>query len=79
MILDFLLFLYWTLYNTDNSCKLTLSVRVKADLDRTIFAYDYCVQLAYIMTFDHPHAHNIVSYDIHNVSYECHVVLYREN
>ena len=56
-----------------------LSVRVKADLDSTIFAYDYCAQLAYIMTFDHPRAHNIVSYDIHNVSYECHVVLYREN
>ena len=59
---------------------LTLSVHVKADLDSTIFAYDYCAQLAYIMTFDHPHAHNIiVSYDIHNVSYECHVVLYHEN
>ena len=73
MILAFLLLLYWTLF------RLTLSVSVKADLDSTIFAYDCCAQLAYIMTFDHPHAHNVVSYDIHNVSYECHVVLYREN
>ena len=23
-----------------------------------IFAYDYHAQLAYVMTFDHPHAHN---------------------
>ena len=31
---------------------------VKADLDGTIFAYDYRARLAYVMTFDHPHAHS---------------------
>lgn len=33
-------------------------VTLKADLDGTIFAYDYCAWLAYVWTFDHPHAHN---------------------
>ena len=32
---------------------------LKADLDGTIFAYDYRGRLAYFMTFDHPHAHNL--------------------
>ena len=31
---------------------------VKADLDGTIFAYDYRARLAYVMAFDHPDAHN---------------------
>lgn len=26
-----------------------------------IFAYDYHAQLAYVMTFDHPHTHNFHS------------------
>ena len=37
-----------------------LMVFLKADLDSAIFAYDrtICERLAYVMTFDHPHAHN---------------------
>ena len=35
-----------------------------------IFAYDYRAQLAYVITFDHPHG-TIFTYDIHNVSYKC--------
>ena len=31
---------------------------VKADEDGTIFAYDYRARITYVMTFDHPHAHN---------------------
>ena len=31
---------------------------LKADLDSAFFAYDYCAQLAYIGTFNHPHVHN---------------------
>ena len=30
-----------------------------ANLDGIIFAYDYCARLAYVMTFDHPHANNL--------------------
>ena len=30
----------------------------KADLDGAIFAYDYCARLAYVMIFDHLHAHS---------------------
>ena len=33
-------------------------VSLKADLDSTIFAYDYRARLAFVMIFDHPHAHN---------------------
>ena len=47
---------------------ITPQSRAKADLDSTIFAYNYRAQLAYVTTFDHPHVH---TYDIHNVSYEC--------
>ena len=31
---------------------------VKADLDGTIFTYDCRARITYVMTFDHPHAHN---------------------
>ena len=31
---------------------------LKADLHGTIFAYDYRVRIAYVMTYDHPHTHN---------------------
>ena len=31
---------------------------LKADLDGTISAYDYRERLAYVMAFDHSHAHN---------------------
>ena len=31
---------------------------LKADLDGTIFAYDCRERLAYVMAFDHSHAHN---------------------
>ena len=47
--------------------KLQLVVKIfgndclNADLDSKIFAYDYCAQLAYIMTFNHLHAHNFHS------------------
>ena len=37
---------------------------VKADLDGTIFAYDYRARLTYVMTFDHP-TRTIFTYDIH--------------
>ena len=37
---------------------ITPQSRVKADLDSTIFAYNYRAQLAYVTTFDHPHVHN---------------------
>ena len=30
-----------------------------ADLDSIVYAYNYCVRLAYVMTFDHPHTHNL--------------------
>ena len=30
---------------------------LKADLHGTIFAYDYRVRIAYVMTYDHPHIH----------------------
>ena len=30
---------------------------LKADLHGTIFAYDYRVRIAYVMTYDHPHRH----------------------
>ena len=43
---------------------------VKADLDGTIFTYDYRARLAYAMTFDHPHAHNFLIRRPH-VSYDC--------
>ena len=43
---------------------------VKADLDGTSFAYDYRARLAYVMTFDHPHAHNFFIRHPH-VSYGC--------
>ena len=35
---------------------ITPQSRVKADLDSTIFAYNYRAQLAYVTTFDHPRA-----------------------
>ena len=31
---------------------------LNANLDSAIFAYDYRVGLAYVMTFDHPHVCN---------------------
>ena len=31
---------------------------LKADVEGMIFAYNYHVRLAYVMTFDHPHVHN---------------------
>ena len=31
---------------------------VKADLDGSIFAYNYRAGLTYVMTFDHPHVHD---------------------
>ena len=37
---------------------MALSSFIKADLDGTIFAYNYSGRLAYIMTFDHPQAHD---------------------
>ena len=37
---------------------MALSSFIKADLDGTIFAYNYRARLAYIMTFDHPQAHD---------------------
>ena len=43
---------------------------VKADLDGTIFTYDYRARLAYAMTFDQPHAHNFLIRHPH-VSYGC--------
>ena len=45
-----------------------------ADLDSMIFAYDYCVGLAYVMTFDHPHVRNFhlphprMSYGCHGIN-----------
>ena len=38
---------------------------VKADLDGTIFTYDYRARLAYAMTFDPIHTRTIFSYDVH--------------
>ena len=43
---------------------------VKADLHGTSFAYDYRARLAYVMTFDYPHAHNFFIRHPH-VSYGC--------
>ena len=43
---------------------------VKADLHGTSFAYDYRARLAYVMTFDHPHAHNFLIRRPY-VSYDC--------
>ena len=37
---------------------MALSSFIKADLDGTIFAYNYRARLAYIMTFDHPQTHD---------------------
>ena len=48
-----------------------MDISLKADLDGKILAYDYRAQLVYVMTFDYPHVYNF-TYDIHNVSYECH-------
>ena len=43
----------WTCITVDSS-----QLSLKADVEGTNFAYDYRVQLAYVMTFDHPHADN---------------------
>ena len=43
---------------------------VKADEDGTIFVYDYRARITYVMTFDHPHAHNFHLRHPH-MSYGC--------
>ena len=35
-----------------------LKITFKADLDGVTFAYGYFARLAYVMIFDHPHAHS---------------------
>ena len=48
---------------------------VKADLDGKIFVYDYRAWGAYVMTFDHPHAHYFHLRHPH-VSYVCRLLIY---
>ena len=48
---------------------------VKADLNGKIFPYDYRARLAYVMTFDHPHAHYFHLRHPH-VSYVCRLLIY---
>ena len=43
---------------------------VKADEDGTIFVYDYRARITYVMTFDHPQAHNFHLRNPH-MSYRC--------
>lgn len=46
-------------------------------LQNLIFAHNYRAQLAYVMAFDHPHAHNFHVQHA-RVSYECHVLIYKK-